>query len=70
MNSLFQFNGIIFAQPAADLFCVVLAALMFAIIKKNLKKDPDFNMEVQKNNLIAKSAKIYYHNKCNSRLLV
>lgn len=48
MNNLFQFDGIVFAQPAADLFCVVLAVMMFAIVKKNLKKDPAFNIEIQK----------------------
>lgn len=48
MNNLFQFDGIVFAQPAADLFCVVLSVMMFAIVKKNLKKDPAFNIEIQK----------------------
>lgn len=48
MNNLFQFDGIVFAQPAADLFCFVLAVMMFAIVKKNLKKDPAFNIEIQK----------------------
>lgn len=48
MNNLFQFDGIVFAQPAADLFCVVLAVMMFAIVKKNLKKDSAFNIEIQK----------------------
>lgn len=48
MNNLFQFDGIVFAQPAADLFCVVLAVMMFAIVKKNLKKNPAFNIEIQK----------------------
>lgn len=48
MNSLFQFNGIIFAQPAADLFCIVLAAIMFAAVKKKLKKEHPLNIEAQK----------------------
>lgn len=40
MDRIFAFNGIVFAQPVADLFCVVLAAVMFSLIVRKLKKDP------------------------------
>lgn len=47
MNHFVGFNGIVFAQPFADLTCVVLAAIMFAIINRQLKKDPAFNPKKQ-----------------------
>lgn len=40
MDRLFEFNGIVFAQPAADIFCVVLAAVMFSLIVRRMKKNP------------------------------
>ena len=40
MDRLFEFNGIVFAQPAADIFCVVLAAVMFSLLVRRMKKDP------------------------------
>lgn len=43
MNYLFQFNGIVFAQPVADIVCIVLAPIMFAITVSRLKKDPNFH---------------------------
>ena len=42
MSKLQGFNGIVYAQPIADLSCMVLAAIMFAIINSRLKKDPAF----------------------------
>lgn len=42
MSKLQGFNGIVYAQPIADLSCMVLAAMMFAIINSRLKKDPEF----------------------------
>lgn len=38
MNRIFAFDGIIYAQPAADLICVVLSAIMFAVIVSKQKK--------------------------------
>lgn len=46
MNYLFQFNGIVFAQPVADIVCIVLAPIMFAITVSRLKKDPNFHPEI------------------------
>ena len=43
MSKLQGFNGIVYAQPIADLACMVLAAVMFAIINSRLKKDPAFS---------------------------
>lgn len=44
MNKFVGFNGIVYAQPAADLFCVVLAFIMFLIIiKQQKKKDAETN---------------------------
>lgn len=48
MNKFFAFNGIVYAQPTADLICVVLAAFMFAVIIKKLKKDPAYNLQKNK----------------------
>jgi len=42
MNHFVGFNGIVYAQPVADLTCVVLAALMFAIVDRQLKKNPAY----------------------------
>lgn len=42
MSKLQGFNGIVYAQPIADLACMVLAAIMFSIINSKLKKDPTF----------------------------
>jgi len=38
MNKYVGFNGIVFAQPTADLFCVVLAFVMFVITVRRQKK--------------------------------
>ena len=38
MNKFVGFDGIVYAQPTADLVCVVLAFLMFLIIVKQQKK--------------------------------
>ena len=38
MNKIFAFDGIIYAQPAADLICVALSAIMFAYIVSKLKR--------------------------------
>lgn len=38
MNRIFAFDGIIYAQPAADLICVVLSAIMFVVIVSKQKK--------------------------------
>lgn len=38
MNRIFAFDGIIYAQPAADLICVVLSAIMFAVIVSKQKR--------------------------------
>lgn len=38
MNKYVGFNGIVFAQPTADLFCVVLAFIMFVITVRRQKK--------------------------------
>lgn len=42
MSKFVGFNGIVYAQPAADLLCVVLAAVMFAAVNAKLKKDESF----------------------------
>lgn len=42
MSRFVGFNGIVYAQPVADLTCVVLAAVMFAIISNKLKKNSEF----------------------------
>ena len=42
MSKLQGFNGIVYAQPIADLACLALAAIMFSIINSRLKKDPTF----------------------------
>ena len=42
MSKLQGFNGIVYAQPIADLACMVLAAIMFSMINSKLKKDPAF----------------------------
>lgn len=42
MNHFVGFNGIVFAQPVADLTCVILAALMFAAVNRQLKKNPEY----------------------------
>ena len=42
MSKLTGFNGIVYAQPVADLACMVLGAIMFSIINSKLKKDPTF----------------------------
>lgn len=46
MDYLFQFNGIVFAQPVADIVCIILAPIMFAITVSQLKKDPNFHPEI------------------------
>lgn len=38
MNKFVGFNGIVYAQPTADLVCVVLAFIMFLIVVKQQKK--------------------------------
>lgn len=38
MNKYVGFDGIVYAQPTADLFCVVLAFIMFLIVVKQQKK--------------------------------
>ncbi len=38
-NSLFGLQGIVFAQPTADIFSTVLAAVMYGIIFKSIKKE-------------------------------
>ncbi len=45
MSRFVGFNGIVFAQPVADLTCVVLAAVMFAAVNSGLKKNPEFYPE-------------------------
>ena len=40
MDKLFAFNGIVFAQPVADLVCIVLGLIMFGIVDAKLKKNP------------------------------
>ena len=42
MSKIKGFNGIVYAQPVADLACIALAAVMFSIINSRLKKDPTF----------------------------
>lgn len=42
MSRFVGFNGIVYAQPAADLVCIVLAAAMFAAVNAKLKKDSSF----------------------------
>ena len=42
MSKYIGFDGIVFAQPVADLACVVLAAVMFAAVNAKLKKDPEY----------------------------
>lgn len=42
MSKLVGFDGIVYAQPVADLTCIVLAAIMFIIVNAKLKKDPSF----------------------------
>ncbi len=42
MSKYIGFDGIVFAQPVADLACVILAAAMFAIINAKIKKDPEY----------------------------
>ena len=42
LSKLQGFNGIVYAQPIADLACLALAAIMFSIINSRLKKDPTF----------------------------
>lgn len=37
-NSLFGLQGIIFAQPAADIFSTILAGIMYAVIFRSIKK--------------------------------
>lgn len=46
MNKSVGFDGIVYAQPTADLFCVVLAFIMFLIIIKQQKKK-DMALEKQ-----------------------
>lgn len=43
MSRFVGFNGVVFAQPTADLLCTILAAAMFASLASRLKKDPSFN---------------------------
>lgn len=38
MNKSVGFDGIVYAQPTADLFCVVLAFIMFLVVIKQQKK--------------------------------
>lgn len=46
MNRIFAFDGIIYAQPAADLICVVLSAIMFAVIvSKQKRAEPPLKAE-------------------------
>lgn len=47
MNRFVGFNGIVYAQPVADLVCVVLAAVMFLIINAKIKKDTSFYHSAQ-----------------------
>ena len=42
ISKLQGFNGIVYAQPIADLSCMALGAIMFSIINSRLKKDPSF----------------------------
>ncbi len=49
MDKLFAFNGIVYAQPTADLFCIVLAFIMFIFIDSRLKKNPNYYPESANN---------------------
>ncbi|MDE6123616.1 MAG: MATE family efflux transporter [Eubacterium sp.] len=42
MNKLVGFDGIVYAQPVAEITCIILGALMFLMINAKLKKDPLF----------------------------
>lgn len=48
MSKYVGFNGIVYAQSIADLACIILAIIMFTIIKSKIKKDPAYYP--QKNN--------------------
>ena len=48
MSKVVGFNGIVYAQSTADLACILLAIIMFSVIKSKLKKDPAYYP--QKNN--------------------
>lgn len=48
MSKYVGFNGIVYAQSTADLACIILAIIMFSIIKSKIKKDPAYYP--QKNN--------------------
>lgn len=45
MNKFFAFDGIVFAQPTAEIICIILAAVMFAVIIKKLKKNPEYKLQ-------------------------
>lgn len=47
MNKYVGFNGIVYAQPTADLVCIVLAFLMFLFVSSRLKKDKSFNPQLK-----------------------
>ncbi|MDE6110762.1 MAG: MATE family efflux transporter [Eubacterium sp.] len=48
MSKTVGFNGIVYAQSTADLACILLAIIMFSVIKSKIKKDPAYSP--QKNN--------------------
>lgn len=42
MSKFVGFNGIVYAQSTADLVCIVIAVIMFAVINSKMKKDPAY----------------------------
>ena len=38
LSPLFKLDGIIFAQPVADIFSTIVSVIIFIVISKNLKK--------------------------------
>lgn len=50
MNKYVGFNGIVYAQSTADLACILLAIIMFSVIKSKIKKDPAYYPQKTNNN--------------------
>ncbi|MDE5605239.1 MAG: MATE family efflux transporter [Eubacterium sp.] len=50
MSKYVGFNGIVYAQSTADLACILLAIIMFSVIKSKIKKDPAYYPQKTNNN--------------------
>lgn len=55
MNNLIGFNGIIYAQPVADLVCIVAAVIMLVVIKHKMMKEDAKNNAIETADAVTES---------------